>query len=89
MFSRDKFRLFYQSEYKKGNLKEVQRSVEKVILFCTRACLKIEKVLDFCAGRGGFKKKTAERVAACRGFSTPKSARFGQKDSIGDFSNRP
>ena len=35
MFFRDKFRLFYQSEYKKGNLKEVQRSVEKVILFCT------------------------------------------------------
>ncbi len=60
-----------------------------ILLCAVRACLKIEKVLDFCAGRGGFKKKTAEQAAACRGFLTPKSARFGQKDSIGDFSNRP
>ena len=62
---------------------------ENLHLNAVRACLKIEKVLDFCAGRGGFKKKTAEQAAACRGFLTPKSVRFGQKDSIGDFSNRP
>ena len=36
----------------------------------TRACLKIEKVPDFCPGRCGLTKKTASNTFVLRGFST-------------------
>jgi len=40
----------------------------------TRACLKIEKVPDFCPGRCGLTKKTASNTFVLRGFSTRKMA---------------
>ena len=54
-----------------------------------RACLKIEKVPDFCLGRGGFKAETARQAVACRGFPTQKTHVLDKKTVFAIFQTSP
>ena len=52
-------------------------------------CLKIEKVPDFCLGRGAFKAETARQAVACRGFPTQKTHVLDKKTVFAIFQTSP